>query len=135
MNQMRDPDHLTCMMHGSHENRPDREEEVRIAQRAIDGCHTSFERLARQWHPKLVAHACRLLGHREQARDAAQSAWVKIAKGIRTLRDARAFPAWSYRIVTRRCASLIASNQTDRALASNLRDDAVTCAGTEQEPP
>lgn len=125
--------HLTGMKHGSHQNKPDREEVVRLAERASAGCRSSFERLARNSHPRLLAHAYRLLGHREQAKDAAQSAWLEIAKGIRNLRDARAFPAWSFRIVTRRCAHHISNNQADRILMAALLTDATETAGTERE--
>lgn len=113
------------MIRDAKQNRPDREQEVHLADRASAGCRASFEKLARIWHPRLIAHAYRLLGHREQASDAAQSAWLEIAKGIRSLRDPRAFPAWSLRIVTRRCANHIARNQADRALTVELMLDPI----------
>lgn len=105
------------------------DEGTRLAALACTGCRASFERLARHWHPRLVAHAFRLLGNREQALDAAQSAWVEIARSIRQLRDPRAFPAWSYRIVSRRCAQLISGLQADRSLAVSLQMDDVTDHG------
>lgn len=102
------------------------EEGTRLAALASIGCRASFEKLARHWHPRLVAHASRLLGHREQALEAVQSAWVEIARGIRQLRDPRALPAWSYRIVTRQCAQLISGLQADRSLAISLIQDECT---------
>lgn len=84
---------------------------------AAAGDRRAFEDLARRWHRKLVAHAWRLTGDGEAARDAAQGGWVEIARGIGGLRDEAAFPAWAYRIVSRRCASLIAARQRDRTLA------------------
>lgn len=112
------------MKHEAANDRTNREEQALLVERARSGCRTSFAHLARHWHPRLIAHAYRLLGDREQAHDATQSAWVEIARGIRKLRDPLAFPAWSYRIVTRRCASLVSSLQTDRALISELSIDA-----------
>jgi len=87
---------------------------------AAAGDRRAFEDLARRWHRKLEAHAWRLTGDREAARDAAQVGWVEIARGIGGLRDERAFPAWAYRIVSRRCARLIADRQQDRALSRDL---------------
>ena len=84
---------------------------------AAAGDRRAFEDLARRWHRKLVAHAWRLTGDGEAARDAAQAGWLEIARGIGGLRDERAFPAWAYRIVSRRCAGLIAGRQQDRTLA------------------
>jgi len=84
---------------------------------AAAGDRRAFDDLARRWRRKLVAHAWRLTGDREAAHDAAQAGWVEIARGIGGLRDEAAFPAWAYRIVSRRCASLIAARQQDRILA------------------
>jgi RNA polymerase sigma-70 factor (ECF subfamily) len=62
----------------------------------------------------------RLLGDGEAARDAVQAGWIDIVRGLPRLDDAHAFPAWAYRIVTRRCAGRIRSNQRQRALAAAL---------------
>ncbi|MEM7505962.1 MAG: sigma-70 family RNA polymerase sigma factor [Pseudomonadota bacterium] len=70
--------------------------------------------------PRLLAHAMRLLGDREDARDAVQEAWIDILKGLDQLRDPRAFPAWATRIVTRRCARTIRARQADRAASADL---------------
>lgn len=84
---------------------------------AAAGERRAFEDLARRWHRKLVAHAWRLTGDGDAARDAAQAGWVEIARGIGGLRDERTFPAWAYRIVSRRCAGFIADRQKERTLA------------------
>lgn len=49
------------------------------------------------------------------AADATQEAWVDILKGIHRLDDTAAFPAWAFRIVTRRCARTIRGRQRRRA--------------------
>ncbi|MGQ2991116.1 RNA polymerase sigma factor [Brevundimonas sp.] len=87
---------------------------------AAAGDRRAFGDLARRWNRKLIAHAWRLTGDQEIALEAAQSAWVEIARGIVRLRDEKAFPAWAYRIVSRRCARLIAARQADRALAASV---------------
>lgn len=71
------------------------------------GDRRAFGLLAKRWHGKLVAHAWRLTGDPEMARDAAQGAWVEIVRGLHRLADERAFAAWAYRIVSRRCAKQI----------------------------
>eukprot|EP00752_Nemacystus_decipiens_P019205 g17261.t1 len=65
-----------------------------------------------------MAHAMRLLGDREEARDTVQDTWVEIIRGLKSLRDPRAFPAWATRIATRRCASLIKAKQRQRDVKS-----------------
>jgi RNA polymerase sigma factor (sigma-70 family) len=92
------------------------------------GDRKAFEALARRWHGKLVGHAWRLLGDVEAAREAAQEGWIEIVRGLPRLRDDRAFPAWAYRIVSRRCARSIDAAVRRRRLADEVeapapRDD------------
>ncbi len=87
-----------------------------LAASARAGNRKAFAQLAERWQPKLLAHANRLLGDREAARDVVQEAWADIAKGLSRLDDVRAFPAWAYRIVTRRSADMIRKRQRSRRL-------------------
>jgi RNA polymerase sigma-70 factor (ECF subfamily) len=84
------------------------------------GDRRAFELLAERWDPKLRAHAWRLLGDREQASEAVQDSWAEIIRGLKRLRDDAAFPAWAYRIVSRRCAKLIAKGKQRREIADCL---------------
>jgi RNA polymerase sigma factor (sigma-70 family) len=67
------------------------------------GDRPSLSRLVARWQPRLLRHAWRVLGDAERARDMVQEAWVEILRGLARLDDVAAFPAWAYRIVTRRC--------------------------------
>lgn len=84
---------------------------------AQGGDRRAFADLVRRWQPRLVAHAWRLLGDGEAARDCVQAAWLEIARGLTGLQDERAFPAWAYRIVSRRCARDIASSRQRRDIS------------------
>lgn len=81
------------------------------------------DRLARYWHPRLVAHGWRLLGDREAARDCVQQAWIDIWAGLGGLREDAAFAAWAHRIVTRKCAAYRRRRQRETQLASRLATD------------
>lgn len=72
--------------------------------------------LVQRWNQKLLAHAWRLLADDESAKEAVQEAWAEIVWSISKINDARAFPAWAYRIVSRRCAKLIRRDQRRRQL-------------------
>ena len=87
---------------------------------ARTGDRKAFAMLAKRWHGKLVAHAWRLTGDREWARDAAQAGWIEIVRGIARLQDERAFPAWAFRIVSRRCARLVGDAVRSRELGEAL---------------
>jgi RNA polymerase sigma factor (sigma-70 family) len=88
------------------------------------GDRAAGDRLVRRWQPRLTAHARRLLGEAEPARDVVQAAWMEILRGLDGLRDPAAFPAWAYRIVTRRCAAMIGGRRRDRALAAGMAREA-----------
>lgn len=90
---------------------------------ARTGDRKALEQLAGRWQKKLVAHAWRLIGDPEGARDAAQAAWIEIVRGLDRLQDARAFSAWAYRIVSRRCANQIGEAQRRRRLAEVLASE------------
>lgn len=86
-----------------------------VAARAGD--QRAFADLVRRWHRRFSAHAWRLLGDDEAASDVVQSGWLEIARGLSRLQDERAFPAWAYRIISRRCAQHIAGLRGRRELA------------------
>ena len=73
-----------------------------------------------EYQPRFLGHAYRLLGDPEQAKDAVQDGWLEILRGLGKLRDDSAFPAWSFRIVTRRCARVIDSQRKSRELVEKL---------------
>ena len=84
------------------------------------GDREALGRLVRLRGPRLMAHAARLLGDIEGARDVVQDAWVEIFRGIGGLREARAFLPWALRIVSRRVARAISRRQRDRRLAQDF---------------
>ena len=102
------------------------------------GDRKAFDLFARRWQKRLLAHAWRLLGGDvESARDAVQEGWVEIAASLGRLRDDRAFPAWAYRIVSRRCARQIDNAVRQRRLTAAYeveeRDEASPDAGPDQD--
>ncbi len=80
------------------------------------GDKAALERLVKHWHPKLLTHAYRLTGDFEQARDVVQDGWADIIKGLPRLEETKVFPAWAYRIVTRRAADHIRRNVRKRRI-------------------
>ena len=83
------------------------------------GDRRSLEALIKYRSPKLFSHACRPMGNRDEAADIVQEAWLEITRGLRHLREPRAFSTWAYRIVSRRCAKMIARNIKHRHIAKH----------------
>ncbi|PHR93152.1 MAG: RNA polymerase subunit sigma-70 [Robiginitomaculum sp.] len=78
------------------------------------GDRAALGRLVKYWQPKLLAHAYRLTGDVEIAKDVAQDGWADILKGLPGLKESTVFPAWAYRIVTRRAVDRIRRAQRKR---------------------
>lgn len=93
---------------------------------AQGGDRKAFERLAALWQPALMRHAWRLTGDHDLAAETLQDAWLDIVRGLPRLKDAAAFPAWAYRIVTRKCANSIRKLQRVRRIKQ---------AAAQQPPP
>lgn len=87
-----------------------------LAASARAGDRAAFERLAARWQPRLLAHALRLTGDMEMARDVTQDGWRDIVARLARLNDAALFPAWAYRIVSRRAADAIRRASRKRRL-------------------
>lgn len=89
---------------------------------AQGGDRAAWERLVARWQPRLLRHAWRLTGHADRAADLVQDAWVDIWKGLRRLEDVVAFPAWAFRIVTRRCHRAFGENDRERSGMAELAE-------------
>ncbi|MGZ9810094.1 RNA polymerase sigma factor [Pseudoroseicyclus sp. H15] len=92
---------------------------------ARTGDRAAMDRLVRLWSPRLMAHAARLLGEREEARDAVQDAWAEILRALPALRDDAAFLPFALRITGRRVGRIIAGRQRRRAVASEASAQAL----------
>jgi len=90
---------------------------------AQGGDRAAFARLVRLWQADLLRHAVRLADEREAGLDALQDAWLDIVRGLPRLTEAAAFPAWAYRIVSRKCARSIRGKQAGRATIRALTDE------------
>ena len=90
-----------------------------LAASAKAGNRAAFEQLAKRWQPKLLAHAYRLMGDSEAARDVVQDGWRDIIRGLSRLDDSALFPAWAYRIISRRAADTIRRVQRQRKISNS----------------
>ncbi len=87
---------------------------------AQGGDRLAVSRLVRLWQPDLLRHARRLSDDRDQAHDILQDAWLDIVRGLNRLNAPAAFPAWAYRIVSRKAAARVKVRQTERRLSRDL---------------
>lgn len=106
-------------------------EDAALVDRARSGDTAAFEVLVRRYSQPVYRIAYRMLDDVADAADATQDAFLTAWRRLSTLRDARTFPAWLYRIVTRRAMSLARARPrtTDLDAALAVPDAA---AGPEQ---
>ncbi len=102
---------------------------------AQSGNQQAFALLFKRYHKPLVSFAIKLSNDSELSNDAAQDAWITIAKNIRQLKDPRAFRSWIYRLVRWKLTDLLRKRsregyqlkQLNEKITSNLvenkRDD------------
>ena len=64
----------------------------------------AFRCLVERWTPPLLRHATRLTDDTHEAHDVLQDTWLTIVRSLRSLEDPARFPAFAFRIVTRRAA-------------------------------
>ena len=95
-----------------------------LAAAAASGDRAALTRLVARWQPRLLRHAWRMLGDPERAKDAVQEAWIEIIRGLSGLDDVVAFPAWAFRIVTRRCQRAYQRAARDRRDAEAMAVEA-----------
>lgn len=100
-------------MTGAHDapHRLSREEErddhfALLVARARAGDSLAFERIMLATEQRVVSVAWRLLGNREDARDAAQEVYLRVFKYLDRFRAGEDFQGWLYRITVNVCHDL-----------------------------
>lgn len=99
-----------------------------LVSRTQAGDRTALDRLVRHRSGRLLAHATRLLGEPEGARDVVQDAWAEILRALPTLQDGHAFLPWALRITSRRVARVIRGRVRDRNLTTAYAAEARVAA-------
>jgi RNA polymerase sigma-70 factor (ECF subfamily) len=74
-----------------------------VIERAKAGDHSAFEQIVECYQRRVIATAWRMLGNREDARDAAQEIFLRVYKYLRRFRSDQEFGPWLYRIIINVC--------------------------------
>ena len=110
-------------------------DEAEWARAAAGGDKAAFARLVEK-HKQSVHGLCfRLLGAAEEARDAAQEAFVRAYTGIREFDPRQPFAAWVLRIARNHCIDLLRRRRPTLALSSEGRGEEGAEAGVVAELP
>jgi RNA polymerase sigma-70 factor (ECF subfamily) len=100
---------------------------------AQSGDRRALDRLLRDHQWALLRHARAILHEEEAALDAVQASLMLIARRLGSLRDARWFRPWAYRITTREAVRLAKSRGRERQLFEEEPADVTDTAVREDE--
>ena len=64
-----------------------------------EGDHAAFDELRRRYSGIVLRTAFKLSGNWSEADDIAQEAFIRMFRGVRSLKSAATMPAWLYRVV------------------------------------
>jgi len=96
-----------------------REPDTILVKAAIKGDPESFTELCRRYYPAMVAIAHSILGDRDLAEDAAQTAFAKAAVKLPQIKNEDKFPAW-LAVICRNVARDMARRENGRQRADEL---------------
>jgi RNA polymerase sigma-70 factor (ECF subfamily) len=88
-----------------------------LIESARQGDAAAFEEIMIRYQRRAVNTAWRMLGNREDARDAAQDVFLRVFKYLKSYRSAEDFDGWLYRIIVNVCRD-IARKRPPAAIAS-----------------
>jgi RNA polymerase sigma-70 factor (ECF subfamily) len=91
-----------------------------IVRRCLAGDRESFGAIVDRYQRPLFNVALRMLGDREEARDATQTAFVKAWRGLSTYRPEHKFFSWIYRILINQALTQRSRRRPAEALHEDL---------------
>jgi RNA polymerase sigma-70 factor (ECF subfamily) len=96
------------------------EDEDGLIGRCLDGESAAFAPLVERYHRPLFRVAARLLGDREEARDATQTAFLKAYQALASCDRQRKFFSWIYRILVNECLNTLRARRPMQDLDPSL---------------
>lgn len=88
--------------------------------RCLAGEQDAYEVLVRRYQRGLFNVALRMLGNYEDARDAAQNAFVKAYEHLNTFDPEQRFFAWLYRILKNECLNVLRARRPTTTVSMDL---------------
>ena len=91
---------------------------ARLIERARAGDRAAFDQIMICYQRKVVSTAWRLLGNEEDARDAAQEAFLRVYRYLKNFKQGEDFGAWLHRIVVNVCRDMARKRNRSQSFAS-----------------
>ena len=107
-----------------------------VIERVKAGEPAAFEQLIDCYQRKVLSTAWRMLGNREDARDAAQEVFLRVHKYLGGFRSDQDFAAWLYRIIVNVCRDHMRKRSAHHQFASfesELEDGALEALASNED--
>lgn len=93
--------------------------EVNLIRRCQKGDKMAYEALIDRYEKKVYGTCYRFLGNEEDAKDAAQDAFLKAYVSIKGFQFKSAFSTWLYSIVSHHCMNMLRKRKNEMPLEAN----------------
>lgn len=91
-----------------------------LVRRCQKGERRALEELVSTWERRLFFYVRRLISDEQDAWDVLQETWLKVLRGIHTLRDPASLPMWLYQIARNTAMGRLRKQYQDRALVEEV---------------
>lgn len=98
----------------------DGKDDAQLVERCVRGDVDAFEPLVERYQKVLFNVALRMVGDREDARDIAQTTFVKAYEKLRSYDPRFRFFSWIYRIAVNECLNFVSRRRPSQALHPGL---------------
>ena len=98
-------------------------EDVADVVRCLEGDHAAFEAIVERYERPFFTFAVRVLGSRDEASDAVQTAFVKVYEKLGTFDRSRRFFSWAYRILVNECLNVRRGQRPSEPIDADLAAD------------
>ena len=95
-------------------------EDAELVRRCIQGDTAAFTPLVERYQRSLFTVALRMLGDADEAKDAAQDAFVKAYRKLATFDPNRRFFSWLYRILVNECLNLQRARRSREPISDDM---------------
>ena len=96
------------------------EDDATLIRRVLDGETAAFEVLVERYQRVLYTVALRMLGNRDDAKDATQTAFVRAYERLASFDEQYKFFSWIYRILMNECLNLLRGRRPEDELSPAL---------------
>ena len=96
---------------------PEADEDHALAMAAKNGDISAFEALVERYERRIYAVAFRMLADQEDARDAAQDAFLRVFRALPGFQGESKFSTWIYRIVSNLCVDKLRKRRDEAAFS------------------